>query len=248
MPSRADAPAVGPAAEVVVELQRVSKDYQSLRPLRVEQLTLPRGRSIALVGFDEAMAAVLTDLITGATVPDTGDVIVFGTPTTAISDGDAWLRLLDRFGLLSERAVLVDQFTAEQNLMLPLTLDLEGAPEEIRQRVRRLAVEVGLRADELQRPPGALPPLSRQRVRLARALALEPEVLLAEHPNAPLSADDTPLFAADLSRIIAARRLSAIVVTADRAFAAAVADDVLTLQPATGVLKAVSGWRRWLGR
>jgi ABC-type transporter Mla maintaining outer membrane lipid asymmetry ATPase subunit MlaF len=248
MPSRAEARAVGPSAAVVVELRRVSKDYRSLRPLRVEQLTLRRGRSIALLGFDEAMAAVLTDLITGATVPDTGDVIVFGTPTAAISDGDAWLKLLDRLGLLSERSVLVDRFTAEQNLMLPITLDLEGAPEELRQRVRGLAAEVGLGADELQRPPGALPPLSRQRVRLARALALEPEVLLAEHPNAPLSADEAPVFAADLSRVIAARRLSSIVVTADPTFAAAVADEILTLQPATGVLKAVPGWRRWLGR
>jgi len=152
MPSRAEARAVGPSAAVVVELRRVSKDYRSLRPLRVEQLTLRRGRSIALLGFDEAMAAVLTDLITGATVPDTGDVIVFGTPTAAISDGDAWLKLLDRLGLLSERSVLVDRFTAEQNLMLPITLDLEGAPEELRQRVRGLAAEVGLGTDELQRP------------------------------------------------------------------------------------------------
>ena len=69
--------------------------------------------------------------------------------------------------------------------------------------------------------------------------------LLAEHPNAMLSADDTPAFAADVSRIITKRRLAALIVTADRTFAAAVAEQVLTLEPATGALRRADGWRRW---
>ena len=94
-------------------------------------------------------------------------------------------------------------------------------------------------------PVAQLPVPVQARIRVGRAIALDPKILLAEHPNAALSADDTPPFAADLSRIIAARRLAAIVITADRTFASAVAEQVLTLQPATGALKSSHGWRRW---
>lgn len=234
-----------PRGELLVELRGVTKDYRSLRPLRIQQLELHAGESLALLGFDQVTAEVLVDLITGATLPDAGDVIVFGQPTAAIRDGDAWLKSLDAFGLLSERAVLVEQFTAEQNLILPLSLDLEDVPSSMRSRVQSLGDEIGLTPDELSAPTGSLSPAARLRIRLGRALALEPRVLLAEHPNATLSADDTAAFAADLSRVIAARRLAALVITADSTFASAVAEQVLTLQAATGDLKASSGWRRW---
>jgi ABC-type sulfate/molybdate transport systems ATPase subunit len=83
------------------------------------------------------------------------------------------------------------------------------------------------------------------RVRLGRALALNPRVLLAEHPNAPLSAAAAASFAADLSRSVAARGIASLVLTADQTFARAVAGDVFTLQPATGELRKAAGWRRW---
>jgi hypothetical protein len=71
-------------------------------------------------------------------------------------------------------------------------------------------------------------------------------VLLSEHPNALLPADDLPSFAADYSRIVSARGIASIVLTADRAFAAAIASRILTLKPATGELEPLAGWRRWL--
>jgi putative ABC transport system ATP-binding protein len=231
--------------EPLVELRDVVKDYRALRPLRVSQLALREGQSVALTGIDQVMAEVFVDLVTGATLPDSGEVVAFGTPTTSIRDGESWLRALDHFGLLSERAVLVEQFTAEQNLVLPFSLDLAHVPDTLRDEVRRLGSEVGLTASELALPSSQLSPLARLRIRLGRALALGPRVLLAEHPNASVSSADTQAFAADLSRIIAARRIASIVLTADQAFAASVADEVLTLQPATGALKASSGWRRW---
>jgi predicted ABC-type transport system involved in lysophospholipase L1 biosynthesis ATPase subunit len=229
----------------LVEIRGVSKDYRGLRPLRVARLELRAGQSIALLGFDRLMAEVLVDLVTGATIPDAGEVVVFGQPTTAIPDDQAWLAQLDHLGLLSERAVLVEQFTAEQNLIIPFTLDLEGVSDSLRIRVRQLGDEVGLAGTELAAPVSSLPAAARLRIRLGRALALAPRVLLAEHPNASLSPEDTAAFAADFSRIIGDRRLAALVMTADRTFANAVCEEVLTLQPATGEVTKSSGWRRW---
>lgn len=233
-----------PPDDVLVCLRGVSKDYHSLRPLRIAELDLHPGRSIALLGFDQMMAQILVDLITGAILPDSGEVTCFGTPTSSIADPDGWLTTLDQFGLLTDRAVLVEQFTVEQNLALPLSVAVEDLSPELRARVAELAAEVGL-ANDLRRQAGVLAPGQRARVRLGRALALAPKILVGEHPNATLSEEEAPAFARDILGIVAARGIASLVLTADQAFARAVAKEVLVLEPATGALKPASAWRRW---
>ena len=236
------------SADVVVALRGVRKDYRGLRPLRVEQLELRQGESVALMGFDRVAAEVLVNLITGATLPDSGDVDVFGTPTGAIADPDAWLTAMDRFGILSERVVLLENFTVEQNLALPFSLDVDEMPVTVRASVRQLADEVGIALDQLPRSVTCLEADAQLRVRLGKALALGPRVLLAEHPNVALPPSRAPRFAADLKGIAARRHLAMVIMTADQTFARAVSDRVLTLAPATGVLTAASGWRDWFTR
>jgi urea transport system ATP-binding protein len=232
------------ASDALVRLRGVSKDYRSLRPLRIAQLDLTPGRSLALLGFDQTMAEVFVDLITAAILPDSGQVIAFGQHTSSIADPGSWLTTLDQFGLFTERAVLVEQFTVEQNLALPLSITVEHMTPEIRARVGELASEIGL-ANELHRQAGVLGPALRARIRLGRALALAPKVFVAEHPNATLSAPEASQLATDMSRIIDTRGIASVVLTADPTFARAVAREVLVLEPATGTLKPVSSWRRW---
>lgn len=229
----------------LVEVREVVKGFGGLRPLRVQQLDLHEHQSIALLGFDHATAEVFVNLLTGAILPDTGSITVFGQPTSAIADAEAWVQTLDQFGLISERAVMLDQLTTEQNLALPLSLRIQSMPDDVRERVRSIASEVGLSTAELESPAVALTPLGRQRLRLGRALALSPRVLLAEHPNAPLSAEDTLAFATVIRRVVDTRRIGSLVLTANHEFAASISSDVLTLQPATGTWKAASSWRKW---
>ncbi len=231
--------------DIVVELRGVQKNYYGLRPLRIQQLDIHAGGSIALLGLDQAAAEVLVNLITAATTPDEGEVRAFGKLTTAIADAETWLHSLDAFGILSERAVLLDNMTVGQNLTIPFSLSLHDVPDDVRSKVQALAEEVGLPATEFNLPVGALTPSSRLRLRLGRALALGPRVLLSEHPNAALAPEAVGAFAADYSRIVSARGIASLVLTADRAFATAIAPRVLTLQPATGEIKPLSGWRRW---
>jgi ABC-type transporter Mla maintaining outer membrane lipid asymmetry ATPase subunit MlaF len=229
----------------LIEVRDVVKDFGGLRPLRVQQLDLHERQSLALLGFDQAMAEVLVNLLTGAILPDTGWITVFGQRTSAIADAEAWVQTLDQFGLISERAVMLDQLTTEQNLALPLSLCIESMPADVRERVRDVASEVGLTTAELQSQVAALSPLGRQRLRLGRALALSPSVLLAEHPNAPLSAEDTLAFATTVRQVVRSRRIGSLVLTANPEFAASISSEVLTLQPATGTLKVASPWRKW---
>jgi ABC-type multidrug transport system ATPase subunit len=234
-----------PSADTAVSVRNVSKDYRGLRPLRIQALEVREGETTALLGFDQAMAEVLVRMIMGASLPDEGEVTVLGQLTSTIADGDEWLEGLSRFGLLSDRAILVDQLTAEQTLAMPITFD---PSDDTRRTIHRLAEEVGLERSALHQPVGGLPALARVRVRLGRALILGPRLLLAEHPTASLSPDDARAFASDFSRVVAGRALTTVVLTADPSFASAVARDVRALQPASGILTAASGWRRWFNR
>ena len=229
----------------LVQVRNVVKDFRALRPLRLRHFDLGERDSVALLGFDQAMAEVLVSLITGAIVPDEGSIAVFGQETTTIANAEAWVGMLDQFGLISERAVTLDQLTTRQNLALPMSLQIETLPDDVGHRVSQIATEVGLTAAELSAPAGSLDPLARQRLRLGRALALDPKVLLAEHPNAPLSQPDTQTFASVFARVVAARQIAALVLTANHEFAASISSRVLTHQPATGELKAPPAWRRW---
>src|SRR5690349_7257377 len=234
-------------ADIAVELRGIEKDYRALRPLRVRALTLRETESIALLGFDRGAAEALVNLITAATVPDAGEVRVFDQPTVAIQDAHSWLASLDCLGIVSERAVVLDNMTVEENLTMPLTMALHDVDDAVREKVQSVAEEVGISRADMRQPVAALSSAARLRLRLGRALVPGPRILLSEHPNALLDAGDLPAFAADYARIVANRRLASVVFTADSGFAAAITTRILTLQPATGELKPLSSWRRLFG-
>jgi ABC-type transporter Mla maintaining outer membrane lipid asymmetry ATPase subunit MlaF len=151
----------------VLLLTSVVKDYRGLRPLRVEHLALGAGEHVAVLGLDQAAAEVLINLITGATLPDQGDVRAFDRSTADIPDGDAWLSAADRFGIVSARAVLLDALSVVQNLAMPFSLDIEPPPPDIARQALALADQVGLAGDDRVRRVADLDPLARARVRLA---------------------------------------------------------------------------------
>ena len=233
--------------EALVRLSGVRQEYQSLRPLRIEQLELHPGDTVALIGLDRAGAEVLVNMITAATLPDEGDVVIFGRSTRDITSTAGWFSVLDRVGILSERVVLVNELTVRQNVALPLTLDLESMAADVKRDVDALCTEVGIPADEADRPMGAAGPATTLRVRLGKALALRPQLVLAEHPNASLPPDEVASFGRDLASIASRRRIALLVLTADTVFATSACRRVLTLRPATGELSPSTGWRSWFG-
>jgi ABC-type transporter Mla maintaining outer membrane lipid asymmetry ATPase subunit MlaF len=214
----------------------LSKNYHGLRPLRIEKLTLAEGELTAILGLDQAMAETFINLVTGASLPDQGDVSVFGRPTASIDDSADWLSVVDRFGIVSERAVLLDQLSVIQNLAMPFTLDIDPPSDDARGRAILLAGEVGLSETDWARSVSELDGGGRVRVRLARALALDPQVLLLEHASAGLPPAAAVALAADIRQIAVRRRCALIAVTADPQFGSTVAGRVLTLDPASGHL------------
>lgn len=233
-------------SSAVLEIAGLSKDYRGLRPLRLQQLTIESGETVAITGLDAVTAELFVNLVTGSTLPDTGTVRVFDRATADIADSAEWLTTLDRFGIVTERAVLLDQLTVVQNLAMPFTLEIEPPADDVRLRAEGLAIEVGLPEASLTGTVASLNAAGRARLRLGRALALDPTLVLLEHASAGLTASESSALAKDIRRVAAARRITVVAATADRDFARAVASRVLQLEPATGRLvdRRGLGWFR----
>jgi ABC-type transporter Mla maintaining outer membrane lipid asymmetry ATPase subunit MlaF len=233
----------------LLEVAAVAKAYGGLRPLRIEQLIVQPEERVALVGLDQPMAEVLVNLITGATLPDRGTVTVFGEPTGAIADGEAWLRFVDRFGIVSNRAVMMESMTAIQNLAMPFTLDVEPPSEEASRLAGALADEVGLPPADLSTAVANLDSLARALVRLARAVALTPSMLLLEHPTALVDPHHVAALARRIRAVAERRSLPVVAITADETFGELLRARVLRLEAATGRLIDLKGkGTRWFGR
>ena len=228
-------------SEPVLELEDVSKDYHGLRPLRIARLSVAPGEQVSLVGFDQSTAEIFVNLVTGASLPDRGSIRLFGRRTADIRDSDDWLTMVDRFGIVSRRSVLLEAMTVVQNLAMPFTLDIEPPAPDVRERAAAIAREVGIAEDALDRSIVELDALSVFAVRLGRALALNPSVLLFEHPTAEVAPPDIRALAARCRAVAERRNVATVVLTADRGFAADAASRVLTLDPATGRLSG-GGW------
>jgi len=226
----------------VLEMLGVSKNYGGLRPLRIESLKVLPGERVALVGLDQPSAETFVNLATGAALPDLGQASILGRATAAISDSADWLATVDRVGIVSDRAVLLDRFSVLQNLAMPFTLEIEPLPAEARARAEAIAHEVQLPAEIRDRAVGGLDGASRARVRLGRALALDPAILLLEHATAGVAPGDVVRFGEDVQAIVVRRSAALVAITIDERFARAVAGRVLSWQPVDGRLSERRGW------
>jgi ABC-type transporter Mla maintaining outer membrane lipid asymmetry ATPase subunit MlaF len=145
-------------ASPILEIDNVVKPYGGLRPLRLQQLVVQPGERVGIAGLDQTMAEVFVNLVTGATLPEQGAIRVSGRATSDIADSTDWLATVDRFGIVSERVVLLDQFTLAQNIAMSLTLDLEPLADDVRQQVETLGGDVGLDSTELSARAGDVTP------------------------------------------------------------------------------------------
>lgn len=237
----------GSSGEVVLEMTGVTKAYGGLRPLRVADLRIGAGERVTVGGVEAGAGELLVNLVTGASLPDTGQIRTFGRPTSDITNGDDWLTSLEQFGIVSPRAVLLEGSTLLQNLAMPLTLEIDPVPDRVVPQVTELAARCGIDTGRwLQTAAGELPADLRVRAHLARSLVLEPRFLLIEHPTLDVAPDARLGLAADIVRACAAPVLAVLVLTNDDEFAKAVAPRNLKLQGATGQLKPIGkGWFTW---
>jgi predicted ABC-type transport system involved in lysophospholipase L1 biosynthesis ATPase subunit len=231
----------------LLDISGLVKDYQALRPLRIKSLVVAPGDVLAVSGLDAQAAETFVHLVTGATLPDSGDVSLFGQNTRAIADGGAWLKSLDGIGMVTSRGIVVEMFTVLQNIALSFTLEVDPIDPDVLPQAAALAREVGLAPSDFDLAAGRVRADAPMRIHLARALALGPRLLIAEHPSANLPRESVTAFGADLARIARSRGLALLALTADDELAKAIGGQRLELVAATGELRPPSLLKRFFG-
>ena len=203
-------------------LREVRVRYGDRTVLAVEALTVERGEILALLGPNGAGKSTLLRILTLLEAPAAGEVVFEGTPITA-AERPRWRR---RLACCFQEPLLLDT-TALANAALPLRL--RGVPRrEAERRALAWLTRLGV-AGRADRRAASLSGGEAQRVSLARALALEPELLGLDEPFAPLDPESREPLQEEFLALQRERAMTAVLVTHDRAEALRLGDRVAVL-------------------
>lgn len=207
----------------MLELVNLSKSYGGRTVLASLSHRFEAGEFVAVMGESGVGKSTLLNLVAGLDAPDAGEVVVDGTPMTALDDDAATRLRRTRMGFIFQAFHVLPHLTLAQNVALPLLLNGRPDPE----RVARMLDAVGLGGRDGDFPR-QLSGGEMQRVAIARALVHRPALLLADEPTGNLDPETADGILQLLRAEIKASGAGAIMVTHSHA-AAALADRTIVL-------------------
>jgi phospholipid/cholesterol/gamma-HCH transport system ATP-binding protein len=219
-----------------IAVEDLHKSFGSQKVLNGISLAVSRGETLAVLGRSGTGKSVLLRLIIGLEKPDSGLVRIHGQDIVGLAlDQLGEIRMT--MGFLFQHAALYDSLTVEQNVAFPLQHHKKEMSKSGQgDRVKQLLAEVGMEGD-LQKMPSDISGGMQKRVGLARALALEPDILLLDEPTAGLD----PISAAEIDDLVLKlqeeHHMASIVVTHDLHSAKTIADRLALINEGNVVIE-----------
>ncbi len=205
----------------ILDLKSVSKGYGDHAVLKRLDLCVEEGEFVAVLGFSGTGKTTLINLLAGLELPDAGEVLFHGRPVTGPGP---------ERGLVFQSYALMPWLTVAGNIALAVDAVSKGSKADRAALVTKYIGMVGL-SHAADRRPAELSGGMRQRVAVARALAMQPEVLLMDEPLSALDALTRANVASEIEAIWAAEKRTVVLVTNDVDEALVLADRILCLNP-----------------
>ena len=212
----------------LIELRNVSKRFGRLVVLNDLTLDIPEGQSLVVIGASGTGKSVLLKHIVGLLKPDKGEVWFDGKRVDTMSEREL-VPLREQFGFLFQMGALFDSMTVEQNVAFPLVEHTTKTRPEIEKIALQKLAMVGL-PDVGRKMPAQLSGGQRKRVALARAIAMDPRVILYDEPTTGLDPIRSDVINELILKLKREMSVTSIVVTHDMHSALKVGDRVVMLK------------------